>query len=426
MEQALIENDIYDINYDNYQTLKSILTNPSFNPNVILKSRGMQLPAWVWVLFNSNDPNISHYVLNNVNITIDQNVNNQFVLDIAKNKDKSLYERLRKYIGPLVGLEQASFIQLPYGLMDIIQGYAEQHSWEHIKLYNTIVPSNRKDNELKTLCVYKNILCIARSMTIYVYDLDKYEYLDESYDFFNGSVQNMKLYENTLICGCPGHYVEIHRQTGTKSMYFISQNNFDPQVAINDKYIVAAINFVKVMDKNTNSKIREYSEYSDYPARSVSLDNDILCVSYNTGAYIFNIRNNIQMAYKGILLQNGFIRKICIHGDTIMISTSSKKNIFDIRIYKIDLQDSLNNFPYTTSLGNPVNIIDNVYSGDSISLDFDDKIIMSSDDKVVKIWNRNTLKLIKEIQDGDTFKSVLLHNNSIICGLDNGEVKIYK
>lgn len=71
---------IYDKSYDNYATLKSILTNPNFNPNK--KIIDDQL-AWVAILKYSPDENLINYVLNNPKISLDD-LNDLNLMELSK------------------------------------------------------------------------------------------------------------------------------------------------------------------------------------------------------------------------------------------------------------------------------------------------------------------------------------------------------
>ncbi len=431
MEQVLTKDNIYDIAYDNYHTLQNILTNQSFDPNVILRDRGMELPAWVWVLFNSNDPDILHYILNNVNIKIDQNVNNQFVLDIAKNKDASVYERIRKYIGPFAGLEQASFIQLPYGLIDIIYRYGEEHSWKDIKLYKTIFPINDQEKgSVMSLSSYNKRLCIARPKFIYNYDLDKNIYINVSYNTVgNLSFTNIKLYQNILVGGGDGFYIIVNTDTNISTEYSLPGAG-DIKVDVNDKYIVIGGTNVEVKDKNTQQIIKNYHVIDNI--KSISLDDETLCIAYDYQIDIFKIKANSDNVYTSIsTLVNQKSEKVCVKEGIIYVSTVETVGVINIRrinIYEIDLDD-FNYFTNDTGAMvylDETNVIENVHSESVNSLDVKNEIIMSSDDKQIKIWERKTLKLLKEITDIN-IKTVIIHNNNmIIYGLLNDEVKIYR
>lgn len=437
MEKSLTIDNIYDKKYDDYRTLQSILTNPSFNPNVILRDKGLDAPAWVWILINSNDINLIHYALSNPNIKI-ENINKQLVLDIAKNKDTSVYERLAKYIGPLAGFEQMSIVnQLPYGVMDIIKQYVTQKSWKDIELYNTIY-SNGRDREVLSLCNYDNILCISRRAqgqygNVYVYDLNQNLYLDRNYYIF---ITNMQLYKNILVgAGFDNgiYYAIININIDKTAKRYYIENDPNVKVAINDKYIIVADVIVRVFDRNTLNLIRQYTGGS---VTSISLEGDILClcsiINYVSHMDIYNLNVNY-IPYKKISLPDGDIEYVCIQGDTIVGSSyiPGNETIRDLHVWKIDLNDCLNVFPYREPLRSieqedgSIMTIPNIHDNHINSLSFKNNIVVSCSHTEVRIWDIGTSKMLKEIKD-DNIMCSLIHDNSVIYGLRDGNVKIYK
>jgi hypothetical protein len=81
----------YPQNYNNINSLEVIFKNTHYNPNFLIDN----IPVWIWVLHNSNNSNLIHYVLDDIRININ-NIDIDKLLQISSTKDKSVHERISK------------------------------------------------------------------------------------------------------------------------------------------------------------------------------------------------------------------------------------------------------------------------------------------------------------------------------------------
>lgn len=416
--------------YNDYEKLRNILTDPEFDPNIMLQEKGIIMPAWLWVMYISNDINLIHFVLSNEKINLDE-VSPKFVLDLAKNKDPSIYDRIVEYLDPFAQFKKLFYNKLPFNVMNTISEYGKVFSWKDISLYQTIKPYDiSENNTLQSMAVYNSILAIGRTDNIWLFDFSQGAYLSFIYKF---SSKNIDIYQDTIIAGGINYEIMLIKIGEQSEPTRIQGKHFrEIKVAINDKYIIYYCDRLYIFDRNTLALSRIFMTYTII--KDLSLDGDILCANGEYSGYIYNLTIDANFYYKVINLPTRqIISKIAVKGDTIIMIT----NLKDINICKFDLNDCLNVFPTrvitqtideyrANSILNPqCLIISKPHTLAIKSLAFKNNIIATCDSKSIKLFDLNTQQLLKEIIQQDV-KICLIDNNMLICGLKEGDIKIYK
>lgn len=348
--------------YNNYQILAEIIQNPSYNPNILIDN----FPAWIWILKNSNDTNLINYVLNNTNISLD-NINKQNVLDIAKTKDSSIYNRLAPYL---------------------------QGSWKKAILYKSIKGYERL---IYDVAISDKYIVFTYNFEIKILKIENWEFVKTS-EKHKTRVYSVAIFGKHVVSGSEDGVIKIWNIETGKRLLNLEGTPDNKSIAIYGEYIASIDDqSIKIWNLNTGKDLGNIST-SDYHIFSVAIsDKYIISAGTTIKVWDFNGKH-----VKTLQENEGTVTSVSISSNNIIVSGSEDTTI---KVWNPETGQCLRTLEGHTDSISSVAIFNNI-------------IVSGSYDKTVKIWDLETGECLKTLELGSDVYSVAIYDKYIVTGTD--------